>query len=65
MPTAKKSDRPVALTLRAFMLAELNELVMLLEDPTASIRSWLEAKLLAARVDRQVLFRPGIEAVAG
>lgn len=54
-----------ALTLRAFMLAELNELVMLLEDPTASIRSWLEAKLLAARVDRQVLFRPGIEAVAG
>lgn len=54
-----------ALTHRAFMLAELNELVMLLEDPTASIRSWLEAKLLAARVDRRVLFRPGIEAAAG
>lgn len=54
-----------ALSHRAFMLAELNELVMLLEDPTASIRSWLEAKLLAARVDRRVLFRPGIEAIAG
>jgi restriction system protein len=53
-----------ALTHRAFMLAELNELVMLLEDPTASIRSWLEAKLLAAQVDRRVLFRPGIEAIA-
>lgn len=54
-----------ALSHRAFMLAELNELVMLLEDPTASIRSWLEAKLLAARVDRRVLFRPGLEAIAG
>lgn len=54
-----------ALALRAVMLAELNELVMLLEDPTASVRSWLEAKLLAAQVDRKVFFRPGIEAVAG
>jgi restriction system protein len=54
-----------ALTHRAFMLAELNELVMLLEDPTANLRSWLEAKLLASRVDRRVLFRPGIEAIAG
>lgn len=54
-----------ALAHRAFMLAELNELVMLLEDPTVSIRSWLEAKLLAARVNRQVLCRPGIEAIVG
>ena len=46
-----------ALTARVLMLAEVNELVMLLEDPTASVRSWLGAKLLAARVDRQVLFR--------
>jgi restriction system protein len=54
-----------ALTQRAFMLAELNELIMLLEDPTASVRSWLEVKLLAARVDRRVLCRPSIEAIAG
>jgi restriction system protein len=62
-PAAEECTR--ALAHRAFMLAELNELVMLLEHPTASIRSWLEAKLLAARVDRQVLFRPDIEAMIG
>jgi restriction system protein len=52
-----------ALTQRVFMLAEVNELVMLLEDPAASVRSWLGAKLLAASVDRQVLFRPSAEAM--
>jgi restriction system protein len=52
-----------ALTERVLILAEVNELVMLLEDPGASVRSWLGAKLLAARVDRQVLFRPPVEAI--
>lgn len=52
-----------ALTQRVFMLAEVNEMVILLEDPAANIRSWLGAKLLAASVDRQVLFRPDAEAL--
>jgi restriction system protein len=52
-----------ALTQRVFMLAEVNELLLLLEQPDASLRKWLGAKLLAASVDRQPLFRPDFQAV--
>jgi restriction system protein len=58
-PAIEESTR--ALAQRVFMLAEVNELIILLEDPVASVRSWLGAKLLAASVDRQVLFRPSAE----
>ena len=47
-----------ALTQRVFMLAEVNEILWLLEEPNTCLRRWLGAKLLAASVDRQPLFRP-------
>ncbi len=50
-----------ALANRVIMLAELPELFMLLENPAASVSAWLQAKYLAASVDRRVLFRPGTE----
>jgi restriction system protein len=40
------------------VLAEVHELLMLLEDPDASVSEWLQAKITAATVDRQPLFRP-------
>jgi restriction system protein len=53
-----------ALTQRVFMLAEVNEILMILEDPNTSLQKWVGAKLLAASVDRQPLFRPTVNAVA-
>lgn len=52
-----------ALTQRVIMLAEVNELLMLLEEPNACLRKWLGAKYLAASVDRQPFFRPSADAV--
>lgn len=42
------------------VLAEVRELLMLLEDPDASVSAWLKAKITAAAVDRQPLFRPAL-----
>jgi restriction system protein len=52
-----------ALTQRVIMLAEVNELLVLLEEPSSCVRKWLGAKYLAASVDRQPLFRPSADAV--
>lgn len=52
-----------ALAHRVVMLAEVNELLLVLEQPNTSIQKWLGAKLLAASVDRQPLFRPSVTAV--
>lgn len=40
------------------MLAEVNEILMLLEDPEANLADWLRAKIMAATVDREPLFYP-------
>jgi hypothetical protein len=52
-----------ALTQRAIMLAEINELLRLLEEPNACLRKWLSAKYLAASVDRQPLYYPRLDTV--
>lgn len=46
-----------------FMLAEVNELLMLLEEPEASVHRWLGAKYLAASVDREPFFVPVTQSV--
>lgn len=58
-PTAVEECRR-ALAQRVIMLAEADELLTLLGSPGASLAAWLSAKLLAASVDRQPLFRPPI-----
>jgi len=60
--TAAVEECRRALAQRVIMLAEVNELVLLLEEPDANFRKWLGAKLLAASVDRQPLFRPSVTA---
>ena len=52
-----------ALTEHVFMLAEVNEILMLLENPNVCLRTWLSAKLLAASINRQPLFRPSASAL--
>lgn len=52
-----------ALTQRVIMLAEVNELVRLLEEPDTCLRRWLNAKYLAASVDRQPLYYPSLDTV--
>ncbi len=47
-----------ALAHRVIILAEVPELLMLLEQPNANVSAWLKAKLLAASVDRKPLFYP-------
>jgi len=47
-----------ALSQRVFVLAEVNEIVMLLEDPDASLAEWLRAKVMAASVERKPLSYP-------
>ena len=49
-----------ALSQRVVVLAELNEIVMLLEDAEASLAEWLRAKVMAASVDRKPLFYPAM-----
>jgi restriction system protein len=41
-----------ALSQRVFVLAEVNEIVMLLKDPKASLAEWLRAEVMAASVER-------------
>ena len=53
-----------ALAQHVIMLAEVHELLWVLEEPTASLRKWLGAKLLAASVYREPLTRPGLDAMA-
>lgn len=52
-----------ALTQRVVMLAEVNELLRLLEEPDTCLRRWLNAKYLAASVDRQPLYYPSLDIV--
>lgn len=52
-----------ALTQRVIMLAEVNELLRLLEEPDTCLRRWLSAKYLAASVDRQPLYHPSLDKV--
>jgi hypothetical protein len=47
-----------ALTQRVIVLAEVNEILMLLEDPDANLGGWLRSKIMAATVDRQPLSYP-------
>ena len=49
-----------ALSQRVIVLAELNEILMLLEDTEADLSEWLRAKVMAASVDRKPLFYPAI-----
>jgi hypothetical protein len=46
------------LSQRVIVLAEVNEILMLLEDPEANLADWLRAKIMAATVDREPLFYP-------
>ena len=50
-----------ALSQRLFVLAEVNELLMLLEDPDASLADWLRAKVIAASVERKPLSYPALQ----
>lgn len=43
---------------RVIVLAEVNELLMLLENPDANLGDWLRSKVVAATVDRNPLFYP-------
>jgi restriction system protein len=52
-----------ALTQRVIMLAEINELLRLLEEPNTCLRKWLSAKYLAASVDRQPFYQPSLDTV--
>lgn len=45
-----------ALTQKVIFLAELQEIMLLLEDPSASLSAWLQAKQRAASVDREPLY---------
>lgn len=47
------------------VLAEVHELLMLLEDPDATVSEWLRQKITKARVDRMPLFVPGPRALSG
>jgi restriction system protein len=49
-----------ALTQRVIVLAEVQELLLLLEEPDASLAAWLREKAHAATVDRRPLFRAGL-----
>jgi hypothetical protein len=49
-----------ALSQRVIVLAEVNEILMLLEDPDATLSHWLRAKIMAASVDRKPLFYPAL-----
>jgi restriction system protein len=46
------------LSQRLIVLAEINEILMLLEDPEANLADWLRAKITAASVERKPLFYP-------
>jgi hypothetical protein len=50
---------------RVIVLAEVHELLMLLEDPAASVSDWLRVKVVAAKVDRKPLFMPLLQRQAG
>ena len=52
-----------ALTQQVITLAEVQELLLVLEEPNANLRKWLGAKLLAASVYREPLTRPGLDAM--
>jgi restriction system protein len=52
-----------ALTQRVIMLAEVHELLRLLEEPNTCLKKWLSEKYLAATVDRQPLYRPSLDSV--
>jgi hypothetical protein len=47
------------------VLAEVRELLMLLEDPDASVSDWLGQKITRASVDRMPLFMPDPRAMSG
>ena len=47
------------LTQRVIILAELRELLLLLER-NGDLAAWLKAKLRAATIDRKVLYRPHV-----
>lgn len=61
--TAAVEECKRALTQRVIMLAEVNELLVLLEEPNTCLRKWLGAKYLAASVDRQPLYHPNLDMV--
>jgi restriction system protein len=48
----------IMLSQRVIVLAEVNEMVLLLEDPDASLGDWLRAKIMAASVERKPLSYP-------
>jgi restriction system protein len=56
-PAVEECER--ALAHRVIVLAEVNELLMLLERSDASVSDWLRAKIMAAAIDRKPLHRPG------
>jgi hypothetical protein len=58
-PAVEECQR--ALAQRVIILAEVQELLLLMEEPDASLGAWLQAKLIAATVDRRPMFRPGVQ----
>jgi hypothetical protein len=48
------------LSQRVIVLAEVNEIVLLLEDPDANLAEWLRAKIMAASVERKPLSYPAL-----
>ncbi len=57
-PAIKECEN--AISHRVIVLAEVNEILMLLEDPDANLGDWLRAKIVAATVDRKPLFYPAL-----
>jgi restriction system protein len=49
-----------ALSQRVLVLAEVNEILMLLENPDASLAEWLRAKVITASVERKPLSYPAL-----
>ena len=49
------------LSQRVIVLAEVNEIVLLLEDPDANLAEWLRAKIMAASVERKPLSYPALQ----
>lgn len=54
------SECKTALSQRVIVLAEIDEIVMLLEDPEADLAEWLRAKVTAASVERKPLYYPAM-----
>ena len=57
-PAVKECEN--ALSQRVIVLAEVNEILMLLEDPDATLSDWPREEIMAASVNRKPQFHPAL-----